>query len=101
MGLRCKPGDLCLVIGSQFNDGKYVTVVEFIGGPIEIMHSGGKYARLCDKDVWVVDQLMDFRTPAGATAKVPYMRDAHLIPIQPKDGFKEEEEDLIIEVEGV
>jgi hypothetical protein len=50
MGLRCKPGDLCLVIGSQFNDGKYVTVVEFIGGPIEIMHSGGKYARLCDKD---------------------------------------------------
>ena len=78
MNLRCKPGDLCLIIKSRAgNEGKCVTVLEFVGTDKNNIGD----------DLWRIDKIL--LTNRGIPVNTH--RDSWLMPINPsQDQFKEE-----------
>lgn len=72
--MNCKQGDMAIVIGSQYNNGKMVTCLHFVGKPPFIADGG---------DWWEVDRPLEFRNAiTGAyTGTRKYARDCQLMPI--------------------
>jgi len=85
--LRCKPGDLCLVIGGKHNSGKVVTTIR-LATEEEIKEIKPK---ITDQPIWKVDTDLRWQyLPSGKIKDQPFIFDSRLLPI---NGLPEENEE--------
>lgn len=84
--LRCKQGDLAVVIKSEVgNESKVCRCLKFVGSlPYE-------FGFFTSDDFWLTDSSFKMEHGVtGAISYIPYMRDSQLMPISPSDEQKDE-----------
>ncbi len=80
MTLRCKPGDLALVVKGPLNSGKLVRVIALEDPPASHM-----ILRCHRGETWRVDQLMHWGVvPGQSLYQWPHAPDSCLLPIRPE-----------------
>lgn len=95
--LRCKPGDLAIVTGSQLNNGKIVTCVQFLGAYLKIdgvLHGPHD----THTDFWEIDSELYWSNPDSPKTVYTGMTsipDCQLTPIRSRPG-----QDEIIKIAG-
>ena len=79
MTLRCKPGDMALIIRSSCgNEGKIVTCLEFIGKENDNWHANG--------DRWRIDRKIPWTDKSGRIrGEHDTISDRYLMPIRPDE----------------
>lgn len=89
--MKCKQGDMALVVHSQSgNEGKVVTCLEYVKGPL-VVNSDGYLYRLMPGDWWLIDRKINgcnYFSGIITENFMPYAPDENLIPI---NGIPDEE----------
>lgn len=94
MSLRCKQGDLAIVVGSFWpeNNGKVVKCLEFLGDDVSRF---GTTTPL--KDWWLIDRSLTVGSGNGGRhGEYTLAADSVLLPISPPDNMKEIEDELAL-----
>ena len=80
--MNCKPGDLAIIKGTLFNDGKIVSCIKFVGQDPDLPDY---------TDLWEVDPPVDTfmiraddieLKPIGKTIPTSFVPDKHLFPLK-------------------
>jgi len=81
--MRCKPGDLALVVGGKLNLGKMVQCIRVFEGDTYRGITGFNKTN----PYWILDREVVWKNMFGELIKIDMLPDNYLMPIRPPDDY--------------